>query len=293
MIPEQEKLFWHWVNERHRITVKRQQGKPWPWTADPILQKYKFTNVFRRLDRETEHLVKRIAALKGNSSRLRIFRHSVAFRLFCWHETYDTLNRAGVLDTWDRAAAHKAIAERDHKQVFTGAYIIPNMGETRPKVDLILDALTHLWCDAPALLQEMRWHNSIQHAVDLFRRYRGVGGFIGYELACDLTYFPILNKAEDMFTWANPGPGAHRGLNRLFGRKMSTRGRTDQANKDMQRLLLASKRKANKHVPPMQMRDIEHSLCEFDKYMRVHNGEEKRPKGVYRPGKKCATNLSA
>ena len=31
----------------------------------------------------------------------------------------------------------------------------------------------------------------------------------------------------------------------------------------------------------MEMREIEHSLCEFDKYERVRNGEGK-PRGLYR-----------
>ena len=34
-------------------TLKKQSGEPYPWTDDPILQKYKFTNVFREDDATT------------------------------------------------------------------------------------------------------------------------------------------------------------------------------------------------------------------------------------------------
>ena len=33
-------------------------------------------------------------------------------------------------------------------------------------------------------------------------------------------------------------------------------------------------------LPKLEMRDIEHSLCEFDKYERVRNGEG-APRGRY------------
>ena len=35
-------------------------------------------------------------------------------------------------------------------------------------------------------------------------------------------------------------------------------------------------------VPTLEMREIEHSLCEFDKYQRVKHGEGK-PRSIYQP----------
>jgi len=35
-----------YMNERHSIWMKRNKGEQKPWTQDPILQQYKFTNVF-------------------------------------------------------------------------------------------------------------------------------------------------------------------------------------------------------------------------------------------------------
>jgi hypothetical protein len=36
---------------------------------------------------------------------------------------------------------------------------------------------------------------------------------------------------------------------------------------------------------PFEMREIEHSLCEFDKYCRVKFKEGRTPRSIYRPPK--------
>ena len=45
--------FFEFIDERHMIYLRRLRGKEYPWTTDPILQKYKFTNVFRENDATT------------------------------------------------------------------------------------------------------------------------------------------------------------------------------------------------------------------------------------------------
>ena len=59
-------LFWKFVNERHRIWLFRDKNPdvPPPWTKDKILSTYKFTNVFRQLDRTTIEFNERMAKLE-------------------------------------------------------------------------------------------------------------------------------------------------------------------------------------------------------------------------------------
>lgn len=45
--------FFAFARERHATYLRRQSGAPEPWTDDPILRKFRFTNVFRELDRTT------------------------------------------------------------------------------------------------------------------------------------------------------------------------------------------------------------------------------------------------
>jgi hypothetical protein len=43
--------FFAYARERYWIKLRRDQGLPAPWTTDPILQQYRFCNVFRADDR--------------------------------------------------------------------------------------------------------------------------------------------------------------------------------------------------------------------------------------------------
>ena len=82
-------------------------------------------------------------------------------------------------------------------------------------------------------------------------------------------------------TWANPGPGAKRGLNRIYDRALNKQMKSNLFITEMQDLLELSPDFIHGQVPSLEMRDIEHSLCEFDKYERVLNGEGK-PRSIYR-----------
>ena len=105
---------------------------------------------------------------------------------------------------------------------------------------------------------------------------------MAYEAVTDMNYTPVLAEAVDKNTWANAGPGAKRGLNRIHDRDLKY-GRADW-NKEMKQLLEHKeyfvRRDLNiSHI--IDMRCIEHSLCEWDKYERVRLGQG-RPRSVVR-----------
>jgi len=50
--------YWRFAAERHRIYEQRLRGLPAPWTADPVLSAYRFTNVFRAADRVSQFLIR-------------------------------------------------------------------------------------------------------------------------------------------------------------------------------------------------------------------------------------------
>jgi hypothetical protein len=132
---------------------------------------------------------------------------------------------------------------------------------------------------------------SLEHTWAFLKKMIGIGPFLAYEMVTDLRHTHILNDAVDIMTWANPGPGAIRGLRRIFGPHVKTTH--GEANVYMKKLLDRSddgfNSKTNKHhldtdFPTLEMRDIEHWLCEFDKYVRVMNGEG-RPRSRYDGGR--------
>lgn len=276
-------IFWYWINERHRIYLHKKDQKPWPWTNDPILGKYKFTNVFRQLDRVTVEWCNRYAKLKKVNHGDIIFECCL-FRLFNWPETYDAL-RFNMSKQWDKARAIKIINDRrkEGKQIFTGAYIVPNLGLKTPKHHMICATLDKIYKDRGEIASAIREGKTMEAACHILRGYNSVGPFISYEIACDLRHTKVLADAPDVRSWANPGPGAQRGIHRLLtGTHKWKGGRKPDYQVAMRQLLEHAKIK--NHVKacewPFEMREIEHSLCEFDKYMRVKMGQGK-PRSRY------------
>jgi hypothetical protein len=114
-------------------------------------------------------------------------------------------------------------------------------------------------------------------------KYTGFGGFMAYEVACDLRYTRYLKSAPDLRTWAHAGPGAKRGLNRLLGKGAKERPfLSDAAAAESMCWLLGKIDAAWPHAPALELREIEHSLCEFDKYERARLGEG-RPRSYFHP----------
>lgn len=289
-----EKLFWYWINERHQIYINRfiMKDKA-PWTKDKILQTYKFTNVFRQLDRVTIELNKFMKTYRTIPGILLM--QICVFRMFNWPLTYEYLQKKGYnqgLRDQRRRIIHNLIQRRRAgNKNFTGAYIITNQGLKDPKEKLCIDALCKIEraLFSPkkgelSLYERIKKENTMQGCVEILTEFPMIGKFVGYEIACDLRYTKILNRANDVNSWANAGPGAKRGLNRIHGRDLKKKVSDLQYLEEMRELLMEAKlgNTLEGHVPDLEMREIEHSLCEFDKYMRVKKGEG-RPRSLFRP----------
>lgn len=267
------------------IYLKKEQQIKWPWTKDEILQTYKFTNVYRQYDAVTKEWTQRKEKLKGNK---QILWHCAVFRMFNWPNTYDTLKEAGLLapSKWkwkDASTLLKLSHDRYGSKIFTGAYVITNNGQKTDKIELCCLALDKFFIDRDTILKQLTMPNTtLEEAHKVIAEYPMWGPFTAYELVTDLRWSPILCHAEDIMTWANPGPGAKRGCNRIF-RSGVDDGKGASYLEEMQILLKQSFRKGmlEGHMELLEMRDIEHSLCEFDKYMRVLQ-DQGRPRSKYR-----------
>ena len=291
-------LFFYWVNERHRIYLAREEGKPKPWTDDPILRDYKFTNVYRQLDRGTKWLTDNFIQPHINDDPRLLAANICWYRMFNWTGTGELLG--WQTESWEEPDVKSEVkrklwdAYNQGKQVFTNAHIVyspPGVG----KIDAIVDVCADLWelvrnDDFAAYSQNRR---SLEDTFEDLRTVDCVGGFMAYEMVTDMRWVPsLLYDAEDIMTWANPGPGAIRGLRRL-GRPHAPRAEAIRSIEQLLRESREGRRKAwerdgpdepfkpivqgptvlEDHMPVLEMRDIEHSLCEFDKYCRVKFGE--------------------
>jgi hypothetical protein len=95
------KPFFDWMDAREAIYLKRTQGLPPPWSDDPILRHYKFTNVDRELDATTVWFAANVRDPVADEP-VDVLRCTVIFRLFNRISTGELLLRADLFDDgWD------------------------------------------------------------------------------------------------------------------------------------------------------------------------------------------------
>ncbi|MFH1604428.1 MAG: nucleotide kinase domain-containing protein [Pseudomonadota bacterium] len=264
-----ESLFWYWINERHSIYLKRARGEPKPWTDDPILRDHKFTNVFRQLDRGTVWLTDHVIWPHRDDDPSLLLFNIAWYRMFNWTGT-------GALLGWRRSWRPGQVARKLHRarsaghQVFTGAHIVYGGAAGQSKIDAVVGFAEQAWVRRRELATVARESRRLETMFQALIQIRGVGAFIGYEIVSDLRHTSLLADAADINTWANVGPGALRGLRRLDPMMRPAEGLAR-----MRELSARSRKSTAEWVPPMELRDVEHSLCEFDKYCRVKFGEGK------------------
>ena len=271
--------FWAYVNERHRIWLRRQTGKPKPWTADPILLDWRFCNVYRELDTVTMWIRKNWREPYADHPNLW-FAMGVA-RQINWPPTLDAIGfPAEDIPGWSARAINLMHDMQARKEkVYTGAYMLRGdiQGGLRDKPTYTMEkVLRPLWEAAP-------WRESfswLRRAWGSMLPLHGWGGFLAYEVVTDLRHTRYLEGARDIHTWAFAGPGAVRGLNRLLLRPLNAPMATANALRIMRTLHDEQELYRAREIPPLEMRDIEHSLCEFDKYERIRRGEG-RPRARY------------
>lgn len=286
--------FFQFARARHSIALRRAQGHSFPWTSDPILRDYSFTNVFREMDRTTAWFRENIRdRFKYQND---VIHATILFRWFNKIETaqhiLETFGLAGFTrDGWNRHGLDQMLRDAGPPWV-NGAYIIktPNGKDKLAGV---------LWCVEQSISYTDELLNDIfrlggpknyglEDAWKLLVDYPFMGPFMAYEVVTDLRHTGILQDARDINLWANPGPGARRGLSRIAGEDkdyfISTK--SEELQNHMQEILFKSRLnsywpKEKDGWPRWEMRDVEHTLCEFDKYERARQGEG-RPKKRYK-----------
>lgn len=269
-----ESLFWYWISERHNVFLQKEQGLPKPWTEDEILRTYKFTNPFRENDKGTVWLRKNFLEPHIDDPKDLIVFNVAWYRMFNWIGTGELL---GWQTDWQPEQVKEKLTDAllSGQQVFTGAHIVRS-AFGMPKVDSIVDVCTDFWNMRHEIVHISELHKRLEVTFHFLTGIDYVGPFMSYEIITDLRHTRVLEDATDIMTWANAGPGAIRGLQRL-GLPATP---PSAALESMRGLLSRSVASLPEGFPLLEMRDIEHSLCETDKFCRVKFNEGK-PRGRY------------
>jgi hypothetical protein len=285
--------YWTFAAARQEIFFRRLHAEPAPWTADPILRRYKFTNAFRASDRVSQFLIKSVI-YEGSTSPEEVFFRVILFKLFNRIDTWKLLvQRFGrityetyAFDEYDRVLTNELKAGRS---IYSAAYIMPSGSRTfgtARKHQAHLRLLERMMEDeVPLRLTEAK---SMAAAFKLLRSYPLLGDFLAYQYVIDLNYSEVTNFSEMEFVM--PGPGARDGIRKCFpssafGEADLVRLVTDRQEAEFERLGVAFRSLWGR---PLQLIDCQNLFCEVDKYARVAHPDivgisgRSRIKQVYR-----------
>lgn len=273
--------FKDFMQERHAIYLRRAAGEPWPWTEDDALRHVYVINVYRELDKVTVWIRENIRERYADNPNLWFML--VIARLLNLPESLQDLMDNGVWPEkeWNKWGFQEVLEARQKAGLtnYSAAYVTWGGDEKgRPKFDLHGEHLTHMWHGREQI--ESQIGDTLEKAWRELIRWTCIGGFTAYEVVSDLRHTRYLAHAPDTKTWAYAGPGCKRGLNWVFGRPPNSHLADRRALQEM-RALYENIAPQWEHEPPLEMREIEHSLCEFSKVM-AYRYLGKRPKRWYR-----------
>lgn len=280
-------VFLYYLQERFLIYKKKEIKKlPRPWTEDPILHQFSFTNIKREWDRTSRWAIENWYT-PNISKRQSIQLINCA--VFRWFGTSDFAKELGYIDRWvpeDLIACANHMMSQGRK-VFTGAYVITNGGIKGPKQEVVVyEYLAPFWNKIPRILEIIQTTRSWASVASYMRKEcPGFGGtgFMTKEVLLDTFHTSIWEKGcVDQETWSPVGPGANRGLNRLMNSEKLEGSIPPVVSLQLMRELqeIANKRFHGTDLPGLTVSDIQFSLCEYDKYMRVKLGQG-RPRSFY------------
>lgn len=280
-------LYFVW--EREAVRVAKEGG--WPLdqlTNDPVLKKYKFTNIRRRDDRVSQWIIDHL--IEPNKADEGLWFTLLIARLINWPPTLQALLHEQVIpcapENFDAelfSVTIEALKANDTK-VYSGAYMVyptkmdvgGNKSSAIAKHILggVVERAEDIWCS----LNRPDADPSIERFVEALSKCFGLSTFMAGQVAADLTYGDT--EFEDLYSYAPIGPGSSRGLNYLKGRRpFASWGQGDFNN-----ALIEIHHEIEEHldITDMTLHDVQNVMCEFSKYCRCVLNEGV-PKTIYKP----------
>lgn len=241
-----------------------------------ILQENFFTNPYRENDKTTVWFRERVR--EPLSEDPAVLMATVIFRRFNYIPTGEILLKHGLLEDWNPNLCFHMLDGLD--KIFTGAFMIssPNGKQKLPEV---IRMITEQWKRREAILDAILKCNTLEGSWRALQSEHHKG-LMPYEVVTDLRHTVLLRNAQDVDTWAYFGPGGQRGMSRVLGLAVDGADPTSLSQEiclEHAPELLRIAREALPHLPRLEMREIEHSLCEYDKFERIRAGG--RSKRIY------------
>jgi hypothetical protein len=129
--------YWRFAAARQAVYEARLSGQSPPWSDDPILGTYRFTNCYRAADRVSQYLIAQVC-YRGDQSWDEVFFRALLFKIFnrvgTWRLLTAQLDRP-VWEEYDHRAYNAVLSHAfaAGERLYSAAYIIPPppLGEQR------------------------------------------------------------------------------------------------------------------------------------------------------------------
>ena len=270
-------FLWRFAAERHRIYLQRVTGDAPPWTTDPVLSEYRFTNAFRASDRVSQYFIQ-LTYSDPHADDDTLLLRTLLFKVFNKVDTWKAIvNSLGipVASEFSYSSCENVLDDlrRNGRSLYSAAYIMPSGGRAgTPKHRMHLQLIRRMVEDRlSARLQETK---SLGDAYKLLLSYPTLGPFLAFQYAIDLNYTTLMKHSEQSFVVA--GPGALDGLSKCF------ESLGDYSAEDTIRWLSEIQQEEfSRHDldfdglwdRPLQPIDVQNLFCEVSKYTRVTHPE--------------------
>ncbi len=276
-------VLWNFAFERHRIYLRRLAGEVYPWTKDPVLTEYKFTNAFRAADRVSQYLIELVYSDPDASEDTLLLR-TLLFKTFnkidTWKRIVGNLGMP-VASEFDYEACGNLLDNyrRERIPIYSGAYIMPSGGHSgAPKHRMHLHLIRRMLDDN--LPGRLGATESLAEAYDLLLAYPTLGPFLAFQYAVDLNYTTLMNHSERDFVVA--GPGALDGLSKCF-QSLGDYSPEDTivwlSDMQMEEFSRYNLDFDGLWGRPLQPIDVQNLLCEVSKYTRATHPDVKGQSG--------------
>lgn len=261
------RTFWEFVDERMKIHERRAANLPRPWTDDPVLRDNFFTNCVRELDPGTDVALDIVSRRRPAEERLW---NLILYRRLNRESTWRAIG--GYLRDVGRSV--EPALRRVVGPVFTGAHQVNALQAIVPGRDIVerqARAMRPPHLTAGHLRVLAARLREAWHARDAFDAWRlagipGVGAFLSWQLALDsrMGPRPLAEFSDD--EWAPVQAGALAGLKIVFSNN------NNAMPKSYAEQLLITLRGWPENTHNLTVAAVEHSLCEYSKYVRIASG---------------------
>jgi len=268
--------YWSFATSRQEVFFNRLHNKEFPWTKDPIICKYKFTNAYRASDRVSQYLIKNVIYSEEKFTPEDVCFRILFFKLFNKIETWEYMQKElGSIsysnykyDNYNRLLI-KRLEEKE--RIYSAAYIMPSgkscFGHEK-KHQNNLKLLEYIM--GSGLTKRISSAKSLKKLYEVLLEYPTLGIFLAFQFAIDLNYSELCDFSEMSFVIA--GPGAKNGIQKCF-REIDRysyediiRFVTEEQEAEFEKRNLVFKSLFGRQL---QLIDCQNLFCETDKYARV------------------------